>query len=102
MDQAPDRQTDLAPHNEQEETAESRGGDHREIQDNGTQDAHFSVGGQRSVSTVTGEQPAQDLPNTINDYGTTPGEVSHSGNFQNNYGLEGPAAGGKLERNTIT
>lgn len=91
----------------QSDDAESRGGDHREIQDNGTRGRNFSVGagGQASESVVHEPlppdpyAPAAPSSNYQTAYGITGDEVGHKGNFQSNYGIDGPDAGGGDEKN---
>ena len=92
-------------------------GDERPIQDNGTQGKTFSVGvgGQPSETKVDyplpkdphappGPDAGDRNDDEISDYGLNESvEVGHKGNFQSDYGISGPPAGGgitKANRNT--
>jgi len=81
-------------------------GDQREIQDNGTQNAHFSCGGLPYTPTYSGENPAPDRDSNqaeVADYGLNEGvEVGCDCSIAN-YGLvgESPAAGGGIARNKM-
>ena len=109
---------DLDAHGDQESSAENRGGDHRPSQDNGTQGhTSYKMGDPSGNSFpdagkpieerwTPGESPhnegqgAGDLE--IDDFGLDPSEKTQVGTNQSiaNYGIEGPAAGGGLDRNT--
>lgn len=100
--------TDLDAHNGQSGDAESRGGDHRPSQDNGTGNRGFNVQGENTIQEHPTIPDQFAPPGSSGDFyqfnqGHGEGMVGHDGNVMC-YGLEGdsPAAGGGLERNTKT
>lgn len=99
---------DLDAHGDQEGSAESRGGDHRPSQDNGTNGATFNVQGQavsvnyplpQDVNSPDGKDYSQNDGAEVSDLGLNERvEVGHKGGVQD-YGFGGDAGGG-LDRNT--
>lgn len=102
---------DLDAFTQGEAEAEARGGDHRPVQDNGTVGRTSNVQGQ---NTFRGDyalpkdphQPPGYDPDSNQadrqDYGLNESvEVAQQGN-QLQYGVEGPAAGGGISKNTKT
>lgn len=110
MDGPSNPKTDLDTHDQAGSDAEGRGGDHREQQDNGTGGRGFNVQGS---NTFRGDVPLPKDPHAPPglgadgdffqfDQGLNEGkEVGHDGNILS-YGIEGPAAGGGLDKNTKT
>ena len=81
--------------------AESRGGDHRESCNNGTQGHNSYVMGNPSGNPLPSDSVAEmGEGDEIYDYGLNESmEVGQTGN-QLGYGINGPAAGGGIDRNT--
>lgn len=107
------KQDDFDAFNDAGAEAESRGGDHRPIQDNGTQKYNFNVQGQMTgsndftkIQDVFAPPGAPDASQEdsaeFSDIGLNEKvEVGQHGN-QLQYGIDGPAAGGGLKKNTVT
>lgn len=109
------KDTNLQANNQANSDAEARGDDHREVQDNGTQGkTSYQMGDPSGNSFPDSGKPADErwTPGEASEAGTDLLEIDDYGlkesvevaNNQSiaNYGVEGPAAGGGLKRNTIT
>lgn len=97
-----DKDRDLDAFHQNDTTAEDRGGDHRPIQDNGTGGRGFNVQGENTIRdhpTIPNpiENPSEGTFYQFNQ-GLAGGEVGHDGN-QMSYGVDGPSAGGGVEKN---
>lgn len=99
---------DLDANNQGDSEAESRGGDHREIQDNGTQNHNSNVQGAWSGNSfppisdphASTEQEPDGAGYEISDLGLDETTEVAGNKDQLEYGVTGPAAGGGLDRNT--